>query len=122
MKRDKNVIPSFRDLTPQQVFDMAFNHVKQTKTQCMIDGACSYNGIGCAAAPFLTKDARENLHASWDVLVGKGLVPPENGGLIDKIQSCHDEWWPETGVPFYENFVNSMKSVAESFNLEMREP
>lgn len=121
MERDKNVIPGFRDLTPQQVFDIAFNHVKGTKTQCMIDGACSYNSIGCAASPFLTKDARENLHASWKVLVANGSVPPENAELIDAIQACHDEWWPEIGVPFYENFVSRMKDVAESFNLEMRE-
>ena len=53
-----NVIPGFESLTKQQLFDISSAHILKTRTRCVTSsGGCTYRGVGCAAAPFLTKKA-----------------------------------------------------------------
>lgn len=119
----KNVIPGFKDLSAQEVFDICFNHVKKTKKQCLVGSACSYESFGCAASPLLTEEARKKLTGAWELLQENGKVPSEHLSLIVGIQRAHDYWSPHIGgKPFYDYFVDKMKLVAASYNLEMREP
>jgi hypothetical protein len=97
-----NVIKGFESLSKQQMFDMSARHVlkngrasykalKDHEGREMSSGTCVYSGIGCAAAPFLTPEARKKLIGRWeDGLVYGGLVPSYEAGFVQSLQDCHD--------------------------------
>ena len=111
----ENVIPGFANLTEQECFDMSARHILTTR-QKAVDGAgdCTYDGIGCAAAPFLTPAARAKLHGAWHVLAGEGEVPANNIDLICRLQGCHDGTFGEN---FMEGWARKMRGEAAQNNL-----
>lgn len=111
-----NVIDGFENLTKQQLFDMAAAHVLKNGRPSMIGGQCSYRGIGCAAAPFLTDSARKVLLGSWTGLVGDRRVPEHEKGFIQKLQDCHDAY--AGAEQFITLYKRSMSSLAEELNLD----
>lgn len=117
----RNVIPGFESLSAQQVFDMAARHVLKNGQPSMgANGICSYAGIGCAAAPFLTADARSTLTHGWTTLRNNGLVPSVHSHLIACIQDAHDV--PAMAlnmfsVEFIDHFKKRMTYVALDFKL-----
>lgn len=124
-----NVIPGFESLTKQQIFDMAAKHVlKNGEPSVNSGGYCSYAGIGCAAAPFLTPTARERLVGSWGSLLsergrGNDTVPYHEHILISQTQECHDSLatglYGHTlvGEEFIQEFKVHMRHVATSHGL-----
>ena len=86
----RNVIKGFGRLTRQQVLEMSVAHVLKNGRPSMKWGSCSYAGIGCGAAPFLTAEARDTLYGSWGALVESCYVPSHNRSLIQQLQHCHD--------------------------------
>lgn len=115
----RNVIDGFENLTQQQLFDMAAAHVLKNGRPSMDRGACSYMGIGCAAAPFLTEEARKKLAGSWRGLVGDGAIPPHESIFIQRLQNCHDANACEECLPHFTTlYKHDMCSVAEEFNLD----
>jgi hypothetical protein len=108
-----NVIDGFEQLTPQQCFDMAARHVLTNGKQSAELGSCVYSGIGCAAAPFLTSEARASLKAVWSELVDGLVVPAANGALIRGMQICHDDADDSDGdAAFVSDFKRRMRSLA----------
>lgn len=115
----RNVIEGFENLTKQQLFDMAAAHVLKNGRPSMIGGACSYMGIGCAAAPFLTDSARKVLVGSWTGLVGDRKVPEHEEILIQRLQDCHDGFaGDKCHVQFITLYKRAMREVAKQFNLD----
>lgn len=112
-----NVIKGFEKLTPQQVFDISLKHVRTTRKQCVVDKACSYKGIGCAAAPFLSEVGKKTLMGGWHLLAHIGDVPKNNASLIDAIQNCHDGWMPSYDLIFMDHFNSNMEHVARRYSL-----
>lgn len=115
---NSNVIPGFESLTKQQLFDMAAKHVLTNGRPSFDEygGQCSYKGIGCAAAPFLTEKAREVLNGSWGSLARGGYVPDNNKKFVQQIQDCHN--LNSRGSDGFVNlFKISMKDVAKQHNL-----
>jgi hypothetical protein len=109
-----NVISGFENLTYEQCIEMSVRHVHRTgkKSRESKGGGvfmCSYRGVGCAAAPFLTPEARNKLEGAWDHLVAKELVPGFNGRLIQTLQSCHDGSLSSTPAQFRDNFDKNIK-------------
>lgn len=123
MQPSDNVIPGFQDLTPQECFDLAATHILSTgQASINENGRCSYNGIGCAASPFLTPEARENLVSTWTTLQQMGLVPDANLQLIDQLQDAHDDIAgavlnrPE--LKFMDLWRAEMREIARRFHLD----
>lgn len=114
------VIDGFEDLTPQQVFDMAARHVLANGEPSLQGAACSYAGIGCAAAPFLRPEVRDNPELrgkGWGSLCDFNIVPANNNSLISALQGCHDGAANRTGAEFIATFRGRMHSVAEEHGL-----
>ena len=111
-----NVIPGFTSLSKQQLFNMSAAHVIKNGKSSRDDrtGRCIYSGIGCAAAPFLTKDARENLSAPWDSLCFSQQVPNHEADFILHLQRCHDRARPTWGLEFIASYKKSMRELATS--------
>ena len=88
-------IPNFESLTSQQIIDMSIAHVTKNGRPSVRINTCCYAGIGCGAAPFLTKEGRAKAdmqsQPSWVHLVAAGLVPEKHAQLIKALQKCHDE-------------------------------
>jgi len=119
-----NVIPGFESLTPQQCFDMSAKHVLKNGKACVSEqGNCVYSGIGCAAALFLTPEARSRADemanecgSDWLTLAGDSFVPKKNATLIRKIQTCHD--LNKLEVPFVDFFRRDMRELAKKEGLD----
>lgn len=119
---EDNVIPGFAKLSKQELFDMAAAHVlKNGEPSVNARGSCTYSGIGCAAAPFLTETARNNLLGSWRGYTREGLLPSHEREFISLLQRCHDHWagpmYRLTGPAFIEKFKESMAELAKEFSL-----
>lgn len=117
-----NVIPGFEKLSKQELFDMAAAHVlKNGEPAVNGQGSCTYKGIGCAAAPFLTEAARNALVGSWGGYARCGMLPAHERDFISEIQRCHDHWagyqHELTGPAFIEKFKESMTELAKEFDL-----
>lgn len=114
-------IPEFEQLSEQQIFDMSVDHITKTGRPSMSDsGNCTYRGIGCAAAPFLTPEGRQEAGATpWEILMTTGRVPRDHSTLVQQLQKCHDE--PAlAAVPdesFRRRFADAADEVASKFNL-----
>lgn len=122
------VIEGFENLTPQEVFDMGARQVIANGEQNLAkeDGRegliCSYKGKGCAAAVFLTEEARQTLVGSWPRLWSEGFVPDCNYGLISEIQTCHDTYCSANESPeeFLRYFADEMERVADNYGLSTK--
>lgn len=91
----RNVIKGFESLSPQEVFDMACNHLlTQNASSLNAEGECVYrgpNGLKCAAGIFLTEEgAAECEGSNWFALAMEGRVPHTNRQLIQDLQHVHD--------------------------------
>jgi hypothetical protein len=90
-----NVIEGFEQLTRDEIIDISVRHVLRNGRPSVKDRGfsrpvCTYNGIGCAAAPFLTPQARNKYVGSWSALAFEGDVPIYEFDTIQTLQSCHD--------------------------------
>ena len=87
-----NVIEGFEQLTEEQCIDMSVRHVLKNGRPSMDEklGGCTYKGIGCGAAPFLTPKGRKTYRGLWANLVYYGDVPMHNDHVIIRLQQCHD--------------------------------
>jgi hypothetical protein len=91
-----NVIEGFEQLTRDEIIDISVRHVLRNGRPSVISGCsfpkaiCTYAGVGCAAAPFLTPQARVDYHDSWGRLVGDKTVPAHEYNTIWTLQLCHD--------------------------------
>lgn len=85
-------IPNFEDLSIQDCFNMAANHIAKTKmlSYDSIKESCSYAGYGCNAAPLLTSPSKVK-NAPWYELVAEGYVPEHNSDFISELQTAHDD-------------------------------
>lgn len=110
-----NVIEGFESLSKQEIFNMAAAHVLKNGKRSSYNGACSYQGIGCAAAPFLTDSARGKLVGSWSSLFELELIPGHECAFIQRIQECHDYC---DDLHFVAAFKAGMQGVAEDHNLD----
>lgn len=122
------VIEGFENLTPQEVFDKAARHVIANGEQNLAEEegreypVCSYKGKGCAAAVFLTEEARQTLVGSWSRLWSEGFVPGCNYQLIVGIQQCHDSYasFNESSEEFLRYFADEMECVADNYGLSTK--
>ena len=125
MKPEDNVIPGFEKLSKQELFDMAAAHVLKNGKASMWGGSCSYKGIGCAAAPFLTPERREGNPGSWLTLSRREEVPQHEATFIQDLQLCHDAPAAEQRDAggryddkwFIEQYKMKMKLLAKANNL-----
>ena len=85
------VIPGFEQLTREQAIEMAVRHVRRNGGASTRGPQCTYAGIGCAAAPFLTAEARRLTNLNWRTLVEDGDVPSHLASTISTLQRCHDD-------------------------------
>lgn len=113
---DYATIPGFEKLTKQQLFDMAWKHVVKNGEPAVRDGTCAYDGIGCAAAPFL-KEHERRYRGTWGQLVNSNVVPKHHAALIGRMQGCHDDNCLIQGPLFVEAFKADMRMVAEKHGL-----
>ena len=85
---DQNVIPGFRKMSKQRIFNKAVAHISVTRKKSLRpDGiGCIYSGSGCNAAPLLASDAVraecDRGSNSWAELVYQGRVPATNEQFI----------------------------------------
>ena len=112
-------IDGFESLTKQQMFDMSAKHVLANGRRSTNDGGCVYSGIGCAAAPFIKLEYREDADraeagSSWPFLCSADFVPGHNSGLVTAMQKCHDS---ADSNGFVEDFKKRMLEVAKWYNL-----
>lgn len=113
-----NVIDGFEQLTPQQCFDMAARHVlRNGRPGVDAGGSCVYSGIGCAAAPFLTEEAKSEFNYTWDQMP----VPNANRGLIRALQQAHDRAAMDhlNGADFVSAFKRNATEVGAGFGLSL---
>jgi hypothetical protein len=116
-------IPELPSMTPQEVFDKAARHVL-ANGEPSVDptGSCVYSGIGCAAAPFIKPEFREEAAGSWYSLhlpsQGKwehSHRPDAHVELIGHLQGAHDH---SANLPaFISEFKKEMVKVAERYSL-----
>jgi hypothetical protein len=96
-KPEENVIPGFKEMSKQQLFDMSARHILTTRQKSMISGGakCIYSGLGCAAAPFLLPEVRKSADnrtgTTWRALADiHHVVPYHEVDFIAELQHCHD--------------------------------
>lgn len=118
-------IDGFEQLTKQQLFDTSLNHIRITREPSMTAGGayCTYQGKGCAAAPFIKPEHREFADtgdtelktAAWSTLVHKMLVPNHERDLVQKLQQCHDL---ANRARFMQDYERRMADLAEQEGLK----
>ena len=95
-------IPELPSLTEREVIERSVRHVlkngkpsvglfKPPDAEAYV--SCSYDGIGCAAAPFLIPEHRkdaDSLKVNWPALLKYEVVNGAHCELIHKLQCCHD--------------------------------
>lgn len=129
----KILIDGFAKLTPQQCFDISLAHVRKNgkpSVKLSSDGSfygCVYSGIGCAAAPFITKSARKTIAGSWWGVAAKASEVGEPGhsnvDLIQALQGCHDNaemFARRRGGSFMAHFEEAMENLADQYKLEYK--
>lgn len=109
-------IPGFEDLTPQQIVDMAEEHVRRTGRKSVNESRiCLYGGIGCAASVFIRSECREDVEwRNWPQLVIRGLVPSCNEHIVSACQAAHDIADSDNFLP---EFTERMTRVREKYGL-----
>lgn len=123
-------IDGFEKLTKQDIFDMAVDHIANTKVPSVgkvfgtnIDG-CVYSGTGCNAAP-LIKDGERNRAdevGSWHSLVDAGMASETNQTFIANLQNAHDIPASEEILGENDSFLTAWKMgmyvLAQEYNLD----
>lgn len=117
-------IEGFESLTKQQLFDISLSHIRTTREQSMNGTVtCTYQGKGCAAAPFIRPDQRAaadrgcgvRTSSPWEVLaMDDGLVPQHEWKFVQQLQSCHDLAGQYNFMLSYER---RMEALAREFSL-----
>ena len=111
-------IDGFEQLTQQQIFDMAVEHIGNTKQKSICGKGCVYSGSGCNAAPLLKPEYHRTADAtgSWQDLVESKLVPKTNFLFIDELQSAHDDSYNDES--FMRTWYYKMFNLAEIYKLD----
>lgn len=114
------LIDGFNSLTKQQIFDISAKHVLGNgKPGINLSGSCVYGGIGCAAAPFIAKEDREDASGTW-YTVAKLAGEYHEQDFIRELQSNHDGAYTFTynnPADFIEDFKKRMRLTAAQFRL-----
>lgn len=117
-------IDGFEAMTPQQVLDMSVKHLCETKQRSELNGRCSYQGSGCAAAPFLRPECRQRADTAhegrsmgWVGMVRALLVPDVHAELVSDLQYAHDGAYDPYG-DFLPQFLRAAHHVATERNLD----
>jgi len=112
-----NVIPGFKKLSKQRIFNKAVAHIAVTRQLSVRDGGCVYGGSGCNAAPLLTPDGRALADSvgSWQYLVETGFVPSNNAVFIEELQEAHDS--VRIAQDFMPTWKENMAALAKRWNL-----
>jgi hypothetical protein len=114
-----HTIDGFDQLSRQQIFDMAVEHIQKTRTKSTKDdsAACLYAGIGCAASVFLKPESRAMMDRSgdWKSLVSRKGVPDHEAHLIAQLQDAHDS---ADACNFMTHWSINMHRVADNNNLD----
>ena len=106
-------IDGFEKLSKQQLFDMSVAHIGATRQKCTDNsGACMYQGIGCAAAPFLQETLRRRADGlgSWNFLAERLAVPEHEVDFITNMQRCHDN---ADNDEFMKSWSEAMRRLAQ---------
>lgn len=112
------VIPGFRTLSKQQMFDMAARHIGNTGVKSSAStspSVCIYGGTGCNASVFIVPEDRERADrgiSSWRSLVDLGLVPGHECEFIRDLQGAHDRTSVDP-AKFKSSYLENMQQVAE---------
>lgn len=120
---DQNVIPGFRKMSKQRIFNKAVAHIAKTRKKSVrgTNQNCVYSGSGCNAAPLLANDnvrmSMDNMGGSnWESLVQYGSVPANNAEFINELQRAHDSSAVHPDY-FMKHWKASMYSLATRWNL-----
>lgn len=120
-------IDDFEQLTLQQLFDISAKHILSTGKKSFVKrqlgesgSSCTYSGSGCAAAPFIRPECREEADkntdgTSWAMLRHSRLVPEKHTSLVSDLQSCHDN--NSEGTSFITDWKLSMTNIARKWDL-----
>ena len=108
------------DATSQEVYDQIVDHLRTQGDKAYSNGNCVYHskeGTKCAAGCLIADDEyhEDFEECGWYYLVAMGIVPRNHTNLIKEFQKVHDN--VDT-----EDWENSFKKLAISFNLEYKEP
>ncbi len=120
----ERTVPGFEQLSKQQLFDISAKHILSTGVKSVQPGGstCVFAGTGCAAAPFLKPEVRDELDKkgmAWDELVLAGYLPEHERELIFRLQCCHDQ--APKGDSFLDYWREKMRGVADDFGLDPAE-
>lgn len=113
-------IPQLYTMSKQEIFDTSARHVLKNRRPSMRGGICCYDGIGCAAAPFLKPESRHQAdteESTWDQLAVLGYVDQHELELIRELQKCHDDAALEKRLDFMAGWKESMLALGQHLNL-----
>lgn len=131
-------IDNLTSLSPQEIFDMSFNHVKNQAcfvhdqfghAVYVVPGETQY---GCGARPFIDVNKFMEVESidrvvdcslnfmGWDDLVSFGYAPNHQTALISQLQIAHDSSYARRLSPeeSYEEYVRHMAGIAIVEGLE----
>jgi hypothetical protein len=118
-------VDGFNELTSQQMFDMAVEHIQKTRMRSQANDlpGCSYSGIGCAASVFLKPEYREKADStgsgSWYSLINYGVASSHNAELISFLQSAHDDTTSgKNSEKFMREWNSGMRQAAALFDID----
>lgn len=122
---ERYLVDGFDTLTPEQVVDLAYAHIHKTlRKSANASGNCMYSGLGCAAAPFVKPEKRNNVDAygGWRNLVSSKKLSEANMDLIVAVQTCHDSvdtnsFANPDNTYFVENFDEKLRRVCVTHGL-----
>ena len=119
-------IAGFEELSTQQMFDMAAEHIQNTRIRSTTIGktGCTYTGSGCAASIFIKPDLRDKADmtggGSWFGLVYANAVSPHNAELVAELQSAHDSTESKADSNgFMKTWNENMRRVADRHSLDV---
>ncbi len=119
MGQEYFTIDGFEQLTEQQIFDIAVDHIQNTRTRSYRgEVGCVYGGSGCAAAALLKPEHRDAADkvGSWVALAYTEAVPSHLKNFIKQIQWAHDS--TGTGDEFMPDWNDKMRKIALVHNLD----
>jgi hypothetical protein len=118
--RKIRLIEGFSSLTKQQLFDISAKHVLGNgKPGINAGGTCVYDGIGCAAAPFIVEEDRASAYGTW-FSVAEAAKNEHEQDFVRKLQRCHDDAHMNTfgtGDSFIKAFDKKMRVLANEYGL-----
>jgi hypothetical protein len=110
-------VEGFEQLTPQQMYDMSASHILSTGVKSEVNGRCQYAGTGCALAPFIKPEYREQADSLGpiDMVVQQAFAPEVNLPLLQDLAYAHDRTHP--GETFMAEWKMFMRKLARKHSL-----